>query len=138
MNFKLNKSLLLLAMVSAIVISGCASTPSTDEVSKANYGRDMRPEECIALTEKAVGYSLKDPNSAQFRHAGPCVKGYFNSVPVLGLKAAFGWLQVGEVNGKNAYGGYVGFRQYQALIRDGIVIRYCIADKDGFCIPEGK
>ncbi len=138
MDLKFKKSLSLLALMSGIFISGCASTPSADEVSQANYGRDMQPEECIALTERVIGNSLKDPSSAQFRHGGSCVKGFFNNVPVLGLKAAFGWLQVGEVNGKNSYGGYVGFRPYQVLVKDGVVIRYCIADNDGFCIPGNR
>jgi hypothetical protein len=33
-----------------------------------------------------------------------------SSVPVLGMEAAFGYLQKVEVNGKNSFGGYVGFR----------------------------
>jgi hypothetical protein len=138
MNLKVKKTLLLLALAPGIFISGCASAPSTEEIANANYGRDMRPEECIALAERVIGNSLKDPGSAQFRHTGACFKGYWGSVPIAGMKAAFGWLQVGEINGKNSYGGYVGFRQYQVLIRDGIAIRYCMADKDGFCIPEGR
>lgn len=137
MNIKIIQSLVL-AWVTVMLVPGCASTPTADEVKTANYGRDMSAQECLALAERAIGNGLKDPGSAQFRHTGACFKGYWDSVPILNMKAAFGWLQVGEVNGKNAYGGYVGFRQYQALIRDGVVIRYCIADKDGFCIPAGK
>lgn len=98
----------------------------------------MSSEECIAIAEKAIANSLKDHSSAQFHRAGACKKGYWNSVPLLGMQVAFGWLQGGEVNGKNSYGGYVGFRPYRVLMKDGAAVRYCISDKDDICIPAAQ
>lgn len=89
------------------------------------------------LAQQTISNKLKDPSSAQFRNEQPCFKGWMSSVPIMGLKAAFGYLQKGEVNGKNAYGGYVGFRPYMVLMRNGTVIRSCFTDADGICMPDG-
>ena len=121
---------------SLFLLSGCASGPTQEQLLSADYGRDMTAEECISIAEQVIANSLKDPSSAQYRHA-PCSKGNWSSVPILGMSVAFGWMQLGEVNGKNSYGGYVGFRLYQVLIKDGMAVRYCIADEDGICIPSG-
>lgn len=126
------KTILALA---AAFLAGCASGPTQEQMTNANYGRDISTQECTSLAERFIANTLRDPAAAQFRNAG-CSKGHWGSAPILGMGVEFGWLQTGEVNGKNSYGGYVGFRPYQLLIRDGVVIRYCISDKDGVCIPS--
>ena len=119
------------------LLAACASGPTQEQMSNANYGRDILAAECVSLAERTIANSLKDPSSAQFRNS-QCFKGHWGSVPVLGMGVEFGWVQKGEVNGKNSYGGYVGFRPYQVLIKDGAVIRYCISDRDGICMPSGR
>lgn len=123
-------------LASLSFLTACASGPTHEQLYNANYGRDIPITECISVAERVISNSLKDPGSAQFRHF-PCGKGYWGSVPILGMGIEFGWIQKGAVNGKNAYGGYVGFRPYQVLIRDGTALRYCINDKDGICMPIG-
>jgi hypothetical protein len=118
-------------------LAGCASGPTQEQVQNAYFGRDISAQECTSLAEHFIAGTLIDPTSAQFRNSR-CSKGYWDSVPVLGMGVEFGWLQTGEVNGKNSYGGYAGFRTYQVLIRDGAVVRYCISDKNGTCIPSGN
>jgi hypothetical protein len=121
----------------ASVISGCASAPSAEQIANADYGREMSPEECQSIVESVIAFGLKDPGSAQFRHQ-PCVKGWWNSVPILDMSVAFGYWQKGEVNAKNSFGGYVGFRTYSALLRNGAVVRICVSDEDGLCFPKGQ
>lgn len=116
-------------------ISGCASAPTSEQIANADYGRKMLPDECRTVVERAIAYSLKDPSSAQFRHQ-PCYQGWAGSAPILGMSVAFGYVQQGEVNGKNSFGAYVGFRSYQALLRNGVVVRSCISDENGLCIPR--
>lgn len=123
--------------VSLPFLAACASGPTQEQLSGANYGRDIPAAECVAVAERVIADRLKDPGSAQFRNS-QCFKGYWNSVPLLGMDVKFGWIQKGEVNGKHSYGGYVGFRPYQVLIRDGAAIRYCISDADGICMPAGS
>lgn len=118
------------------LLAACASGPTQEQMDRADYGQDMASAECIVIAERLIAGQLKDPSSAQFRNSSTCFKGYWKNVPVLGMKAEFGWMQAGEVNGKNAYGGYVGFRPYQVLIKNGRAIRYCISDKDGLCMPS--
>jgi hypothetical protein len=118
-------------------LASCASGPTQEQLASANHGRDMSSEECRLITESFISNTLKDPSSAQFRHSN-CSKGYWGSVPIKGMKVAFGWIQKGEVNGKNSFGGYVGFRSYQVLIKDGKVGRYCVSDKDGLCWPSSS
>lgn len=132
------KSLKVLAVLFVTSLLGaCASGPTQQQLASADYGRDIPASECAKIAEQVISNGLKDPSSAQFRHS-PCFKGYWGSVPIMGMGVAFGWVQKGEVNGKNSFGGYVGFRPYSALIKNGQVLRYCISDKDGLCIPSGK
>lgn len=118
-------------------LAACASGPTPEQFSTANYGREIPAAECVSVAERVIANSLKDPSSAQFRHA-QCYQGYWGSAPILGMGVQFGWIQIGEVNGKNSYGGYVGFRPYKVLIRDGEAIRYCMSNKDGICMPVGR
>lgn len=121
----------------AILLSACASGPSKGQLKNADFGRNMTPDECVSIAENTISNTLKDPNSAQFRNQ-QCFKGYWSSAPIIGMSVAFGWVQKGEVNSKNSFGGYVGFRPYQVLIRNGQVVRYCLADDDGLCVPMSQ
>lgn len=135
MSFNRNKiKFAVLAFMS--FLTACATGPTQEQLSNADYGRDIPTDECTTTAQHIVADSLKDPSSAQFRNT-QCFKGYWGSAPILGLDVAFGWIERGEVNGKNAFGGYVGFRPYQVLIKDGSVVRYCITDQNGLCVPAG-
>lgn len=125
-----------LAAIAALfaTLGGCASAPSMQQIETADYGQPITPSECLGIARQAIANQLKDPSSAQFRNEEPCHTGYSNNVPLLGRSAQFGYIQNGEVNGKNSFGGYVGFRPYHVLIRDGIVVASCITDNNGICI----
>jgi hypothetical protein len=64
--------------------------------------------EAIRRAQDAVREKLKDPSSAQFKDVA-----YFQS----------GSLDVvcGQVNAKNAYGGYSGFREFLALNKVALI-----------------
>jgi hypothetical protein len=118
------------------LLAACASGPTQEQIDSADYGKEMAPAECVAIAERLIADKLKDPSSAQFRSSSSCFKGHWGAAPIFGMKAEFGWVQTGEVNGKNAYGGYVGFRPYRVLMKNGRAIRYCTGDKDGLCMPS--
>lgn len=115
-------------------IAGCASAPSREQIGSADYGNPMSPSDCLRVAQQAIASQLKDPSSAQFRNEIPCHTGYSNNVPLLGKSAQFGYIQDGEVNGKNSFGGYVGFRPYHALMRNGSTVVSCITDANGLCL----
>tara|TARA_B100000287_G_scaffold104052_1_gene96287 strand:+ start:467 stop:856 length:390 start_codon:yes stop_codon:yes gene_type:complete len=119
----------------SLFLSSCASAPSSEELANADYGRLITTSECKSIAEARIRSTLKDPSSAIFTSNG-CTSGYWHSVPVMGLPIAYGYLQSGTVNAKNSFGGYVGARSYSVLIRNGIVVRYCIVDDDGLCFPS--
>lgn len=87
---------------------------------------DLRIEDA----KSAVSSLLKDPESARFQN----VKVIENSKGATSI--------VGEVNGRNSYGGYVGFKpfvvsdRYTGIVNDGDSLRqYRIAGGDG---PKGE
>jgi hypothetical protein len=122
-------------IIISILLTSCASAPSSGDLANADYGRVMNTSECKSIAEAKIRSTLKDPGSAMFTSSG-CATGYWSSVPIMGLPIAYGYIQSGTVNGKNSFGGYVGARTYSALIRDGAVVRYCVTDNDGLCFPK--
>lgn len=134
-SMKYQKFKLVTSVIVLFFLTSCASAPTKNQLINADYGQEVLSKDCIAIAEQAVSKNLKDPLSVQFRHY-QCSKGYWNSVPIMGLDVEFGYLQQGEVNAKNSLGGYVGFRPYRILIKNGYAIRYCIFSKDGICIPS--
>lgn len=66
------------------------------------------------MAETALRESLRDPEGAQIRNWTRVYKsmaGLLVNEPV--------WAICAEVNGKNAYGGYVGFKHMQVIFRNG-------------------
>jgi len=81
--------------------SGSLSTVSDYATSVAEFRKSDSEESAIELGKHLVADSLKDPGSAQFRN-------------VRFVKYGPGAVICGEVNGKNSYGGYVGFKRFVA------------------------
>lgn len=118
------KQALLLAAVAA-ALAGCAPGVYVDPVTNLRnsafqqaeaHGRSVSQflagggtnDQAIAKAQQAVAGSLKDPDSAKFRNVA--VKD-FGSLKVV----------CGEVNGKNSYGGYVGFKRFVSGINSGTI-----------------
>lgn len=118
------KKVILIAAVAA-AMAGCAPGAYVDPVTNLRnsafqeaetYGRSVSEflsgggteDQAMAKAQQAVASSLKDPDSAKFRNVA--VK-------------SFGILKVvcGEVNGKNSYGGYVGFKRFVAGVNSGTI-----------------
>lgn len=68
-------------------------------VSVSEYLKRKSQKNAIEQAQKVIADSLRDPSSAQFRNV--------RMVPYKD-----GRVICGEVNGKNAYGGYVGFKPF--------------------------
>ena len=111
-----------------VTLVGCAPPPggypspyenlrqiSLSEV--ANYAKSVkialisqRPEDVIEKGKQAVADTLKDPASATFRN-------------VRLIKHSEGAVICGEINGKNSYGGYVGFSDFVGGTNSGTMRR---------------
>ena len=108
-HFKLPKfaKLLLIAVSIAIVLSAGVVFFQSDylDSARAVYANSATQ----SRVESIVKTGMKDPDSAQFRHALAWRDGADSVV----------WC--GEVNAKNAFGGYVGFRRYVFTTNDNEV-----------------
>lgn len=90
--------------VVAMLLSGCATAGPAPEALGAAEKRELTPIEKASLTA-ALAQTLKDPGSAQFKW-----------VPVIMLEREGVFDYCGLVNGRNAYGGYVGFQKFYAQL----------------------
>jgi len=99
-------------LATALILSGCASSFQKPE-SGTNYGiPPVNYEQTIKEYFESV---LKDPESAIYKFGLP-IKAYENEGLLFGSKVAWlGYLVDVEVNAKNSYGGYVGYKPYVFL-----------------------
>ena len=117
-NFTKIKLILIL-----IMLSGCASMSrhNIQDWSKINAGPKPDIEEVKSLIKESVKYSLFDSESAQFREWSSFFKGlegWSKASPISGV-----WDICYEVNAKNKFGGYTGFKSFRAYVRNGKVLR---------------
>ena len=117
----------LVAIAIAIALSGCAAggggnfaNPITNlrnmsMSTVASFAQNVKsflisgtPEQAVDAAKQVVANSLKDPNGAQFRN-------------VRLARYLDGNVVCGEVNGKNSYGGYVGFSPFVASTSSSVL-----------------
>ncbi len=105
-----------LILVPVIALSGCSTAPliveatggpNQAQVATAPRRQLSQPEQ--AFIQEQIASTLKDPSSAQFKHY-PLV--------LWKLKNG-GYVYCAQVNGKNSYGGYVGYSwSYNVIFPD--------------------
>lgn len=82
-------------------------------------------EEFQAQAAAVVVQGFFDPSSAVFQWDRGIIGGYWK--PLFQAKIP-GWFTCGLVNGKNRFGGYVGFRRFVAVMRDGRIVYSAVGD----------
>jgi hypothetical protein len=90
------------APLTAIFLCGCAGQP-TERVLSAPK-RELAPAERAALAT-TLSQTLKDPGSAQFKW-----------MPIVLLERDGITDYCGLLNGRNTYGGYVGYQKFYAQL----------------------
>ena len=88
------------ALVALFGLSACYSATAAD------FTQVELPSRITAAAKQQVSYTLKDPDSAQFRN----VRGFAFSGP------GGGYVVCGEVNGRNSFGGYAGFQPFRTNV----------------------
>lgn len=107
---------ILLAL--SLNIGGCALVMKTpDNWAALDAGLKPDYEEAKALTQTAIADSLFDPDSAKFRNWSPLVKVLYNYASTSTTEAV--WALCVEVNGKNRFGGYVGYEWFYVKFHNG-------------------
>lgn len=120
----------LTVLALAAILTACATPPLTpQQAAAANYGAIVTQADAEAAAKAWLSTYLKDPYSA-VEAWQPVDHGYVTTSILEGQQRYFGYLLNGTVNAKNAYGGYVGARAFQFLIRNGQVVHVSAADPD--------
>jgi len=102
-----------------LTLAGCATSPPTQEqLESADYGAPISQQDAKRQATEFFQSHLRDPGSAQYRW-GDVERGWQRHAPIHGGRIVYGYTLEVDVNAKNAFGGYVGFRKYRFTFRDG-------------------
>ncbi len=98
---------------------GCAASPPTaEQLSQADYGTPISQPEAEQQAKAWLKLHLKDPGSAQYDW-GEVTKGWARHAPIDGGKLLFGYNLTAQINAKNSFGGYNGYKPYQFYFFNG-------------------
>lgn len=106
-----------LILIFALSLAACASQITPEELDAADPG--PYPDNYQTIVTNGMTKYLFDPYSAQYQFIGEPVKSGVRKPPLLGGGVVFGWGGQVLINSKNRMGGYVGFKPYYYIIRDG-------------------
>lgn len=103
------------ASLAVAMLGGCAGLAPLP--ANSDFGpRPVAYEEAI---KTHMERSLKDPDSARYRFGQPR-KGYANKGMAFGGQVIFvGYIVPVQINAKNSFGGYTGFKPFQAMVYGG-------------------
>lgn len=105
----------ILCIVYAFALTGCASGFQRP-TQNTYYGNP--PQAYEQTIKSSFEQTLKDPESARYRIGKP-VKAYRNTGLFYGGNISWsGYLVDVQVNAKNSFGGYVGFKPYIVLFSE--------------------
>jgi hypothetical protein len=108
-----------------LLIAACGinpSKPTPKQLAVADYG--AMPTRYEAVIHKYFAEVSKDPDSVQYRAITAPEKGYvIRKAPFSGIYSFdYGWQVMANVNGKNSYGGYTGFKIWSFMFRGDEII----------------
>jgi hypothetical protein len=116
MNNLIAAAILLLAL-----LAGCTtSTPSNDQLTSADYGAAISQEIAEVKAKDFFERYLKDPGSATYKWR-TVARGWLRRPIIDGGALSFGYIMDVQVNAKNSFGGYVGFKPYKIVFFNGAV-----------------
>jgi hypothetical protein len=110
----------VLIVLCVLVISGCAYTPSNNELANADYG--SQPINIEGSIKDSLLTTLKDPDSLQIKNITTPKKDFFLDPANFNTKFGYGWHVCALINAKNTYGAYTGYKNYHFFFKDNKVI----------------
>lgn len=110
----------VLALVVTLCLSACATvkTPAAGDMANADFGQPMTQAQVEEQVHIFFDATLKDPGSAQIM-CGNFKTGWMKDRAIFAKTVTYGYRIDCQVNAKNSYGGYTGFKSYKFLARDG-------------------
>ncbi len=113
--------MLPLWLFACVLLGGCVTGPSAEQLANADYGEPISEQEARAKAERWVRSILKDPESARFQW-DRFGQGWVSNGLLNGGGYTYGYLLLGRVNARNSFGGYTGDRNYKFIFRDGEIV----------------
>jgi hypothetical protein len=115
----MKKTFISLAL--AVLLAGCATKPTNQEMASADYG--PYPGGYEQIIKSYMQSVLKDPDSARYRFKNSPTKAWDGTG---GTK--YGYVVCVLINSKNSFGGYVGDRMTYFIINNDRVTYVYRAD----------
>ncbi len=102
--------------------AGCAGGPPTqEELANADYGTPISQEEAQTQATLFLQRVLNDPKSAKIQWAN-VRQGWVRKVPLSGGGLQFGYFLDANINVKNSYGAYIGYKPYKFIFYNGTIV----------------
>ena len=120
-------------MLLSCLLSACASLepPSAEELEQADYGIEISQDQAQRIVQSYLNKYLKDPRFAQYEW-GHFHKAWIRRAIINGGGKVFGYRLDVNINAKNSFGGYTGFKQYMFMLYNGgIKVVYAERDLNG-------
>mgnify|MGYP005851583673 CR=1 FL=1 len=106
----------------SIFLVGCASGPPTaEQFANADYGTPITQTDAEAKATALVRTFLKDPDSALFDW-DQVERGWVRDVSLFGGELSFGYILRGQINARNGFGGYTGYKPYLFMFKNGEIV----------------
>ena len=106
---------LLITCSMILMLMACAVKPPTEsELANADYGSSISQEKAKLIAQEYIEERLRDPNSAQYKW-GEIKKTWIS----YDMEPFFCYVLEIEVNAKNGFGGYGGFKPYKFAYHNG-------------------
>lgn len=120
------KKLLLSALLTIVFLSGCALPPPTlKQFESISYGPPLAAAKADTLVREYVEMRLVDPLSAMYRFGEISRVWYWDrDKDDKNRKLCGGWGVIVDINSKNTYGGYTGWKTCVFMITDGKVCKF--------------
>ena len=112
---------MMLTVAAVVLMAGCVSMPTPEEIAKLDYG-DPITIDYEAAIKNHFKRILFDPYSAQYDFQSPR-QHWLKEPPLFGGRLYAGYMVFVGVNAKNRMGGYVGMQDYGFIFKNDTIIR---------------
>lgn len=115
-----SKSIVATIIVSSILMTGCKTPPTRDELATANYGPKVSQAQMVSFVKSYMSSRLIDPSSATYRcntpHKAWIKAGSRGEGNATFNSTYYGYFSTCLINGKNRLGGYTGSKEFSFMI----------------------
>jgi len=112
-----------------VLLVGCQSAPTTEQLKNADYGSPITQDRAAELLRTFFQTRLKDPETARYRFTQAPEPSWWRDPVIAGSDFHFGQGIVFYLNAKNGYGGYTGESLFRAFFYNDEL--RCVMERSG-------